>query len=51
MRNKMFIIINKDLDMSEGKVNAHIARAVIDYFHNEIKRGYEEAGYIDEWVS
>lgn len=50
MRNKMFIIINKDLEMSEGKVNAHVAHAVIDYFHNEIRRGYEEAGYTDEWV-
>lgn len=50
MRKKMYIVINKDLKMSEGKVNAHVAHAILDYFNNYINKAYEEAGYIDEWV-
>lgn len=36
--------------MSNGKVNAHIAHAVLDYYYEKINKGYKEASYIDEWV-
>lgn len=31
---KMYIVINKDLDMSPGKIGAHSAHAVFDYLFN-----------------
>lgn len=33
MRAVMYIVINKDLNMSPGKIGAHTAHAVFDYIH------------------
>lgn len=35
MKNIMYIVVNKDLDMSVGKIAAQVSHAVYDYLYNE----------------
>lgn len=52
MNKVMYVVINQDLDMSSGKIGAHVGHAVFDYCFNENKNIYHEEteDYIDEWV-
>lgn len=36
MNNIMYIVVNKDLNMSPGKISAQVAHAVYDYIWNEL---------------
>lgn len=48
MRKIMYIVINQDLDMSQGKVGAHTAHAVFDYIYKELLEQETSDGLYDE---
>lgn len=36
MNNRLYIVINQDLEMSPGKIGAHCAHAAFDYLYNSM---------------
>lgn len=47
MKNIMYIVVNKDLDMSVGKIAAQVSHAVYDYLYNEYEAELIETGETD----
>lgn len=47
MKNIMYIVVNKDLDMSVGKIAAQVSHAVYDYLYNEYESELIETGETD----
>lgn len=52
MKKVMYVVINQDLNMSPGKIGAHVGHAVFDFCKNLVEDVYKEETkeYIDEWT-
>lgn len=48
MKRVMYIVINQDLNMSQGKIGAHTAHAVLDYIYKELLNQETSDGLYDE---